>query len=158
MDNWGLGYKHPRWQKRRLEILTRDEFTCKGCESTEKMLAVHHLWYEDGADTWDYPDEALLTLCVECHEYETEQLKVEFRALTKALRRQGFMSTAVRILTKGITTIERAGEPDHIVAAAIAYAVMPRAGDQLPGMVAKWKVVAADIEARRAAKEQAGKE
>ena len=28
---------------------------------------VHHLWYESGRDPWDYPDEALVSLCSDCH-------------------------------------------------------------------------------------------
>ena len=60
--------KDPRWQKKRLEIFQRDNFKCQCCRSVEKTLAVHHRWYLNGADPWDYEDEALMTLCEECHE------------------------------------------------------------------------------------------
>lgn len=33
--------KDPRWQKRRLEIFQRDEFTCQVCFDTESTLHVH---------------------------------------------------------------------------------------------------------------------
>lgn len=60
----------PQWQKRRLEILSRDAFTCTKCAATTKQLHVHHRYYERGRDPWDYPDDALATLCEDCHKAE----------------------------------------------------------------------------------------
>jgi hypothetical protein len=62
--------KDPRWQKKRLEIFERDKWGCQRCYDTESTLHVHHLRYLEGKDPWDYPDEYLITLCEECHEYE----------------------------------------------------------------------------------------
>lgn len=62
--------KSPKWKRRRLEILQRDDFTCQICGCKEKMLHVHHTAYEKGKMIWDYPDEMLITLCEDCHEYE----------------------------------------------------------------------------------------
>lgn len=59
--------RDPRWQKRRLEIMNLDEFTCRLCANNEKTLNVHHLIYRPGADPWDYPDNHLITLCESCH-------------------------------------------------------------------------------------------
>jgi len=64
--------KDPRWQKRRLFILERDEWKCRCCENGDKTLTVHHLWYKKGKEPWDYTDEALVTLCEDCHETERE--------------------------------------------------------------------------------------
>lgn len=34
-------------------------------------MHVHHLWYADDKPApWNYEDEALITLCFECHEKE----------------------------------------------------------------------------------------
>ena len=60
--------KDPRWQKKRLEIMERDEFKCSHCGDDEKTLNVHHKFYRKGANPWDYPDDALMTLCEPCHE------------------------------------------------------------------------------------------
>ena len=57
------------WQKKRLEILQRDEFKCLHCGCDDKELHVHHRWYQFGKDIWDYPDTCFETLCFECHEY-----------------------------------------------------------------------------------------
>ena len=64
----------PRWQKKRLEILTRDEFTCKLCSDTETTLHIHHLKYHPNGNPWDISPEYLITYCSHCH-YVIEQLK-----------------------------------------------------------------------------------
>ncbi len=63
-------FKDPRWQKKRLKILERDNFTCQECSNQEMTLHVHHRYYKTKTDPWDYPNEALITLCEECHEIE----------------------------------------------------------------------------------------
>lgn len=62
--------KSPKWQKRRLEILQLDDFTCQVCGCKDKTLHVHHLHYEKGKKIWEYPDSSLITLCEDCHQYE----------------------------------------------------------------------------------------
>ena len=60
--------KDPRWQKKRLEILQRDNFTCLCCDNiTNETLNVHHLYYEKGVDPWNYDNHSLITLCDTCH-------------------------------------------------------------------------------------------
>jgi hypothetical protein len=63
--------KDPRWQKKRLEILERDEFTCRDCGSKDKTLHVHHCHYERG-DPWNAHDGLLMTLCEGCHKLRGE--------------------------------------------------------------------------------------
>jgi len=60
--------KSPKWQRKRLLILERDEFTCKSCGSTENQLHVHHGAYLSGKKVWDYPDDMLHSLCEKCHK------------------------------------------------------------------------------------------
>ena len=59
--------KHPKWQKKRLEILNRDDFTCQKCGDTETELHIHHLKYK-GAKPWETPNKNLVTLCKHCHK------------------------------------------------------------------------------------------
>lgn len=72
--NYAEKLKHPMWQKKRLEILSRDEFTCQRCGSKDKMLHVHHRYYLKVEFPWEYPDKALVTLCFECHEEEEQMV------------------------------------------------------------------------------------
>jgi 5-methylcytosine-specific restriction endonuclease McrA len=87
--------KDPRWQKKRLQILERDNWQCQSAllcqidvepleptnclkeffvwkrDRSNPTLHVHHKKYRKGADPWDYPDDELITLCAPCHEYES---------------------------------------------------------------------------------------
>ncbi len=53
-----------------MEILSRDNFTCKICESKTRTLHVHHVEYLKGHDPWDYDNKYLVTYCESCHEIE----------------------------------------------------------------------------------------
>lgn len=66
--NYSDKLKSPKWQKRRLQILERDEFKCKICKCKEQTLHVHHINYTSNTDPWDYPDNKLITLCDVCHK------------------------------------------------------------------------------------------
>ncbi len=61
-------YKHPLWQKKRLEIMERDGFQCVECGSNDTILNVHHSYYRRGAKPWEYDDDDLHTLCATCHK------------------------------------------------------------------------------------------
>lgn len=61
--------KDPRWQKKRLEILNRDKFTCQYCFDKKSTLHVHHMAYPKGLDIWDVPNYMLITLCENCHSW-----------------------------------------------------------------------------------------
>ena len=55
-----------RWLKKRQKILARDLFVCTQC-GTDKKLEVHHLYYVHEHKLWQYPNNALVTLCHRCH-------------------------------------------------------------------------------------------
>lgn len=59
--------KDPRWQKKRLDVMQRDNFTCLHCQSTKRTLNVHHRFYIRGLEPWEYEDGLLMTLCEVCH-------------------------------------------------------------------------------------------
>ena len=66
MNEYSEKLKDPRWQKKRLKIFNRDNFTCVECGDTETTLHIHHKEYKD-SEIWDYPNESLITLCENCH-------------------------------------------------------------------------------------------
>ena len=59
--------KDPRWQKKRVEILERDHWSCVSCREKTQTLHVHHLFYLYGKEPWDIPNGFLITLCEKCH-------------------------------------------------------------------------------------------
>jgi 5-methylcytosine-specific restriction endonuclease McrA len=60
--------KDPRWQRKRLEIFERDNWTCRFCGDNTNTLHIHHLRYIPFTEPWDYPDNLLVTVCDSCHE------------------------------------------------------------------------------------------
>lgn len=62
--------RDPRWQKKRLEIMNRDNFKCVMCGFGDRTLCVHHKQYIKGFKAWEYPEPLLITLCDVCHYYE----------------------------------------------------------------------------------------
>ena len=73
-----LGYKDPRWQRKRLERFNAADWTCCECGSKKKELNLHHYWYEKGNEPWDYPDECFAVLCDRCHvEWHDKKLTID---------------------------------------------------------------------------------
>lgn len=59
--------KDPRWQKKRLEVLQRDNFTCTLCSDAETELHIHHKEYIYGNEVWNYENDNFQSLCKDCH-------------------------------------------------------------------------------------------
>lgn len=77
--------KDERWKAKALKIKQRDDFCCRYCRSILN-LQVHHKYYSkypDGTKVmpWNYPDDALITLCEYCHKrvHQTKKIKVYYR-------------------------------------------------------------------------------
>jgi hypothetical protein len=67
-DEFWEKYKDPRWQRVRLTVMNREQFTCEKCKRKDVTLNVHHGYYERGRDPWDYPTASLHCYCENCHE------------------------------------------------------------------------------------------
>lgn len=89
--------KDPRWQKKRLKIMERDEFTCRHCLSSDKTLHVHHIKYY--GNPWEIDDKFLITLCDDCHEYEEELKSFD---IYNELKELGITKFQANILIKSI--------------------------------------------------------
>jgi hypothetical protein len=93
----------PRWQKRRLEILSRDNFTCQKCFDSKHSVYVHHRAYVYGRAAWDHPDELLVTLCKKCHDAEHKNWEKEYARLKRFLCMRGYFSENIMALTTAIS-------------------------------------------------------
>jgi hypothetical protein len=67
MKTYSEKLRDPRWQKKRLEILNRDHFTCQKCGDTTTELQVHHIKYS-AKNPWEEPNENMDSLCKNCHQ------------------------------------------------------------------------------------------
>lgn len=66
--------KDPRWQKKRLEVMEYNDFSCELCGDNESTLNVHHKEYFKGHEPWDYEIKQLACLCENCHEASHEEV------------------------------------------------------------------------------------
>lgn len=87
--------KHPLWQRRRLEIMNRDNWMCQMCGDRQSPLHVHHRYYLNGKHPWEYNDGALITLCECCHKKEEGDMPRVVELVTSGLRKHGCMAISV---------------------------------------------------------------
>lgn len=64
-NNYSEKLKDPRWQRKRLEVLQRDNFTCSCCGDDKSTLHVHHVKYN--GEPWEVDSSLLVTFCELCH-------------------------------------------------------------------------------------------
>lgn len=87
--------RDPRWQRKRLEIMERDRFTCRHCERTDLTLNVHHTYYLKGMMPWEYPSGSLYTFCEPCHKRETKEATMWDWKLAGSFRRMGATNATI---------------------------------------------------------------
>lgn len=91
MKTYSEKLKDPRWQRKRLEVMQRDNFACCQCGDAESTLNVHHLKYHKSGDPWMTDDENLVTLCENCHT-DVEWIKSEFQRMMGFVGGRAFLS------------------------------------------------------------------
>lgn len=106
--------KDPRWQKKRLEILQRDNWTCTSCGGTKTTLHVHHKYYTYGNEPWEYNNNVLITLCEHCHKSE-ESFKEVLYDMPRDLLRAGFDNSQLFQLTAFLQQLSHKMAPVEIV-------------------------------------------
>jgi len=126
--------RDPRWQRKRLEILQRDGFTCQECGAIEKPLHVHHKVYQRGKKPWEYDGGSLTTLCEDCHGFETvldNRIK-DCLALDRKLKMQilGYIE-AIGAIRSG----ENVGVFSYENACGIGDAIGGLSGDEVTSLI-----------------------
>jgi len=86
MSEYSELFKDVRWQKLRLKVLERDGWACKICDDKESTLHVHHRYYLQDKKPWEYHIDALVTLCEDCHKYETSERASSEKILIDAFK------------------------------------------------------------------------
>ena len=61
--------RDPRWQRKRLEVLSAAAWRCGRCQNSRRTLHVHHRKYRPVA-VWEYESAELEVLCEPCHRQE----------------------------------------------------------------------------------------
>jgi len=112
----------PRWQKKRLEVLERDEWMCQRCQDNESTLHVHHLSYTAGKEPWEYDLTNFITLCKGCHEYENETRPEYEKMLLSIIKSKGFMADDLYVLVSGFLKLQIEKAPE-VTASIIEFSL-----------------------------------
>lgn len=91
--------RDPRWQRKRLQILERDNFTCGSCGDKTSELHVHHREYESGGEPWDGDDRMKCARCKACHDKIELSLRFARRQICDP-QRAIYLSAFVHLLTE----------------------------------------------------------
>ena len=70
-------YKLFQWKEYRQTIIKRDNFACVKCGrelSEGAILQVHHKYYMPDKKIWEYPLDACITVCKNCHAMEHNKI------------------------------------------------------------------------------------
>lgn len=67
------------WITKKTKVLIRDRYKCTKCKKKDCKLHVHHLYYVKDHLAWQYPYNALTTLCDICHKEWHKQNLLEVR-------------------------------------------------------------------------------
>lgn len=121
MKTYQYKLKDPRWQKKRLEILNRDNWSCIICGNDKATLHVHHTYYENNKEPWEYENKTLLTFCDSCHESESKYAIENKDLLLNAYKKAGLYCGCIPELADAISEMELQHAPD-VVASAYAFA------------------------------------
>lgn len=73
------------WLTKKTKVLIRDKYKCTCCKKRDCELHVHHIYYIKDHLAWQYPHNAFITLCKDCHKKWHEEHGLEVR--TKPWRR-----------------------------------------------------------------------
>ena len=121
MTNYSELLKDPRWQKKRLRIMERDNFQCQLCGDKETTLNVHHKYYDKDKKPWEYPDKSLVTLCKDCHIMEHESAIEYKKLLIDTLFDLGYMADDLREIAMGFMCLGETEYKSHKLATALAF-------------------------------------
>lgn len=95
-------YKHPLWQKLRLQVLEGYGYKCCRCGDTETQLHVHHPFYRKGAMIWEYTPYELECLCDSCHTQEHELLaSIKYGISLLTFQEKQLILNSVKQIIKG---------------------------------------------------------
>ena len=137
MSTYSDKLKDPRWQKMRLFVLERDNWTCQRCFDDKNTLHVHHIRYEKGKEPWDIDHDYLITLCKDCHEHETENYAIVMKTFLDIIQSRRMLSDELFTLAEMVNEMDDLGSYTlHCVQYNVAsnFPVMMRHFDKdLPG-------------------------
>lgn len=103
----------PRWQKKRLEVLSANDFTCQLCSDHESTLHVHHKMYAKDREPWEYDLDQYAVLCKSCHKSEhSKDFDVFFEVMSRLPLDGPYNKEEISYLIAGFAGIDVSPEYD----------------------------------------------
>ena len=145
---WSEQYRHPLWQKKRMEALAAAEFTCQHCCDTETQLHVHHKRYVKGRMVWEYGVGELEVLCEPCHEEAHAMKDALFDVLGSVHPMMGPWREAAAVMAgyySAVKSVEERidlqlmfdGAPLQFTVGVVASVIQWGSGGEISGNIAK---------------------
>lgn len=119
-------YKHPLWQKKRIEALDVAGYACQCCGDEETQLHVHHRQYFKGRLIWEYGTDELEVLCEVCHMEAHAKLD-QFKAILATLPLDGLGEVAALVAGYRATVLGPAMSDANNPAYSTLYRAEPHA-------------------------------
>lgn len=88
MKTYSEKLRDPKWQKKRLEILERDNFSCQVCKDDKTELHIHHKKY-GYENPWENESDDLITCCKYCHKLLSE-LQIDKFDISEIIKKDNF--------------------------------------------------------------------
>lgn len=66
-SEYALALLDSRWNKKRVQVLKRDNYRCTNCGADNCRLSVHHEIYLKDKQPWEVPMRYLKSMCDRCH-------------------------------------------------------------------------------------------
>lgn len=120
--------KDPRWQKKRLEVLSKHEFSCEICGNGEATLHVHHKEYFKGREPWEYDNAQLACICKDCHKSEHDdidplKLVSSYLDMDGPCGRSDFATIMIAYAGGWIDFTDVLKENEHLISSPYSYAI-----------------------------------
>lgn len=97
----------PRWQKKRLDVLNYNDFSCEICGDSASTLHVHHKMYAKGREPWDYELDQYSVLCKTCHSHEHfQEVDLFFEVMSRLNLDGPYNKTDASFLIAGFAGID----------------------------------------------------
>ena len=65
----------PEWKAFRQRVIDVNGRACRACRRSDKIIQVHHLFYEKTRKPWDYELNEVTVLCEDCHASMHDELQ-----------------------------------------------------------------------------------
>jgi hypothetical protein len=114
-----------QWQLLQMKICQRDNWACVNCGQSDCYLHIHFKNVESGKKPWEYPEDALVSLCEDCLAEERKLLGTALNSLSEAARSK-FLASQIHDIACSMSLMKLPADPETISAAISLWLKTPK--------------------------------